>query len=139
MDKHNYFLNIAKDVSLRSTCPRKAVGCVIVDKNDNIKATGYNGVPRKFPHCNEKHCGGQIGDCLAIHAEQNALLQCNDVHSIKALYVTLSPCHTCAKLILNTSISLVIYKEKYRCTKGIDLLQSMNVKCLHIDEINNEA
>ncbi len=134
MDKHEYFLTLATHVASRSTCPRKAVGCVLIDKNSNIKATGFNGVPRKFPHCNEEHCGGQAGDCLAVHAEQNALLQCADVHAIKAMYVTLSPCHTCAKLILNTSIKLVIYKEEYRCTKGIDLLKRMGVGCVKLSD-----
>ena len=52
-DKHHYFMNIAKVVATRSTCLRRAVGCVLVDELGHILATGHNGVPRGMPHCNE--------------------------------------------------------------------------------------
>lgn len=51
--------------------------------------------------------------CGAIHAEQNALLQCGDVYAIQAIYVTASPCVTCTKLLLNTSCEVVIYQLEY--------------------------
>lgn len=92
------------------------MGCVLVDENDNVLATGYNGPPRKQDHC--ETCIRKETDnlhlCRAVHAEQNALLQCKDVMSIKKAYVTDSPCNTCIKLFLNTSCEEIIYLKEYR-------------------------
>ena len=130
LSKDRYFMKIAELVAQRSTCPRRDVGCVIVDNNSYIKATGYNGVPRGYTHCNEENCGADnIDQCLAIHAEQNALLQCENINSVAEIYTTTSPCLTCAKMIANTSVKRVIYKEQYKCTKGLDLLRSLGVIC----------
>lgn len=133
--KDEYFLKIAKLVSTRSTCPRRSVGCVITNKYSHIKATGYNGVPRNFPHCTDKPCGGEsqesskgLSSCMATHAEQNALLQCDNVMDIETIYITTSPCITCAKLIANTSCKEVIYSEEYTDTSGIDMLKKLNIK-----------
>jgi len=133
--KHQYFLKIARLVSSRSTCPRRSVGCVITNKFGHIKSTGYNGVPRNFPHCTDKPCGGEsqesskgLSSCMATHAEQNALLQCDNVMDIETIYTTTSPCITCAKLIANTSCKEVIYSEEYADTSGIDMLKKLNIK-----------
>lgn len=141
--KEQYFLKIASLVATRSTCPRRMVGCVIVNKYGHIKATGYNGVPRNFPHCTDKPCGGQnaqsskgLNSCMATHAEQNALLQCNDVMDIHTMYVTTSPCTTCAKLIANTSCKRVIYSEEYADKSGIEMLNKMGIDT-HCERIGN--
>ena len=135
--RHQYFLRIAATVSTRSTCPRRSVGCVIVDVDNTIKATGYNGVPRNFPHCIDTPCGGQnekssegLNSCMATHAEQNALLQCSDVMKIETIYITTSPCITCAKLIANTSCKEVVYLEEYKDTSGIEMLKKLNIKTI---------
>jgi dCMP deaminase len=111
------------------------VGCVIVNEHGHIKATGYNGVPRNFPHCTDTPCGGQnaqsskgLNSCMATHAEQNALLQCNDVMDIHTIYVTTSPCITCSKLIANTSCKRVVYSEEYADTTGIDMLKKLGIE-----------
>ena len=141
--KHQYFLKIARLVSTRSTCPRRSVGCVITNKFAHIKSTGYNGVPRNFPHCIDKPCGGEsqesskgLSSCMATHAEQNALLQCDNVMDIETIYTTTSPCITCAKLIANTSCKEVIYSEEYADTSGIDMLKKLNIKTT-CDRIEN--
>ena len=82
-DKHTYYLNIAKAVSKRSTCLRRQYGAIIV-KNDEIIATGYNGSARGEPNCcDEGVCwreahniphGEQYEKCVAVHAEQNAII-----------------------------------------------------------------
>lgn len=136
--KEQYFLKIAVLVATRSTCPRRMVGCVIVNEHGHIKATGYNGVPRNFPHCIDKPCGGQnaasskgLTSCMATHAEQNALLQCNDVMDIHTIYVTTSPCITCSKLIANTSCKRVVYSEEYADTTGIDMLNKLGIEAIY--------
>lgn len=126
-DADTYFLQMARLVATRSTCYRRAVGCVLVNELNHVLATGYNGVARGQPHCNEptrlagqggQHyphlCGGaraasgrQLDRCEAIHAEQNALLQCHNVQEIRAAYVTTTPCVHCTKLLLNTSCQVI--------------------------------
>lgn len=71
----DYFLNIAKEVASRSTCPRASVGAVIV-KDNRILSTGYNGAAPGKPHCSEAGCVVAGGHCQrAIHAETNAVAQ----------------------------------------------------------------
>jgi len=130
-----YFLNIANLVATRTTCPRRAVGCVIVDEYKHILATGFNGVPMNFPHCTEYPCGGEncksgteLDKCMAIHAEQNALLQCPNVMEINTIYCTISPCEPCSKLIGNTSCKKVVYSEAYSNITGIEMLKKLKIK-----------
>jgi dCMP deaminase len=116
-----YFMDMAVLVSSRATCSRRQVGAVLVNDKNHVIATGYNGVPRDFPHCNEKNpCPGSeapsgqgLDKCFSIHAEQNAMLQCKDVYDIHTAYVTASPCITCVKLLLNTSCKRIVFIEEY--------------------------
>lgn len=116
-----YCLRMAYLVSTRTTCARRAVGCVLVDANKHIIATGYNGVPSSFPHCNEGNLcegallpSGQAGTlCKSTHAEQNALLQCRDSRAIMTAYITCNPCDVCIKLLLNTSCTRIVFAEEY--------------------------
>ena len=115
-----YFLKMALLVSERGTCARRKVGSIFVNKRNHVIATGYNGNPSGFPHCTDKPCAGanslpgtDLDKCEAIHAEQNALLQCKNVHEIDRVYTTLEPCIHCVKLLLNTSTQQIIYGEKY--------------------------
>lgn len=62
-----------------------------------------------------------LDGCQAIHAEQNALLQCRDVYAIHTAYVTASPCMTCVKLLLNTSCERIVYVEEYPHSAARDL------------------
>ena len=74
-----YFLNMAKITALRSTCKRRQVGCILVDSNNHVAATGYNGVPKGFKHCLDYPCKGadaasgtRLNECKAVHAEMIA-------------------------------------------------------------------
>ena len=114
------FMKIAEAISELSTCPRRNVGCVILDKYNRIIATGYNGAPRGFSHCKEINCAGAnfksgcgLDYCEAIHAEQNALLHCADILSIESIFVTTFPCIHCLKLILNTSCKTIYFRDDY--------------------------
>ena len=119
-NKTTYFLAMAKLVSTRGTCARRRVGCVLVDKHGLVLATGYNGNGRGQGHCIDKPCEGAkyksgegLEKCEAIHAEQNAILQCKNTEHIEKAYITLSPCVTCVKLLLNTSCKEIVYLEDY--------------------------
>ena len=119
-----YFMNIAKSVSVRGSCIRRQVGAIIV-KDRRIISTGYNGTPRGLKNCDEGGCqrcsssaerGTQLGECLCSHAEENAIVQ-SAYHgtSVKGgiIYTTNSPCLFCTKMILNSGIIEVVYNAEY--------------------------
>lgn len=144
--KDSWALALAQVVKTRSTCVRRAVGCVLLDADGRVLATGYNGRASGLPHCNEADLpahfspdldvidgvnagrklypnackaafgsasGSDLDGCEALHAEQNALLQCPEVRDIRTAVVTTSPCVTCTKLFLNTGCQRIIYREEY--------------------------
>lgn len=142
--RDQWALGLARLTAGRSTCLRRAVGCVLLDARGHVIATGYNGVASGQRHCNEivfgpSRCEGKgnnrevvapithpyacagaqapsgtnLDGCQAIHAEQNALLQCRDVYAIDACFVTTSPCVTCVKLLLNTGCQRIVYEQLY--------------------------
>lgn len=118
IDPEHYFMSIAKVVSLRSTCLSRQVGAVLVDNNRFILATGYNGAASGVPSCEicrrtGIESGHGLDKCMAIHAEQNALLQCPDIKRIDTIYITISPCFTCLKLLLNTPCKRICFINSY--------------------------
>jgi dCMP deaminase len=104
---------------------------VLVNGRGHVLAIGYNGVASGLPHCNDRNPADLWGDdklvhvcvghdlppgqdhCEAVHAEQNALLQCRDPWSIDTAYVTLSPCKACLKLLMNTSCRRIVFLEEH--------------------------
>jgi dCMP deaminase len=130
-----YFMNIARVVSSRSTCDRKFVGAVIV-RDKTILSTGYNGSIRGMPHCTEVGHMMEDGHCVAtIHAESNAILQAakNGV-SIDgaAIYVTASPCWNCFKQVANAGIRRIVYGEFYRDNRIFDVAKQLNIELHHL-------
>jgi dCMP deaminase len=130
--RDQWAMNIAKITATRTSCCRRAVGCVLTNSRGHLLSTGYNGVAAGMPHCNEvvvNSTGGEttpwacpgahspsgtnLDGCHALHAEQNALLQCRDVYQIETAYVTTAPCMTCTKLLLNTSCKEIMYVDDY--------------------------
>jgi dCMP deaminase len=117
----------------------------LLNARGHVLSTGYNGVAAGLPHCNEElvndlefdakpvvlqlhACSGakapsgtNLDGCQAIHAEQNALLQCRDMYAIHTAYVTASPCMTCIKLLLNTSCQRIVFVEEYPHSAAKDL------------------
>lgn len=115
-----YFIQMARIAATRGTCSRRQVGCVIVDKNNRIMSTGYNGVMPGAEHCTDSPCPGAkqksgcgLDECEAIHAEINALAFCSDVMKINTVYCTLSPCVQCIKSLLTTSAERIVFLEEY--------------------------
>jgi dCMP deaminase len=115
------FINTAKQISTLSHCVRSKVGAVIV-KDGNIISFGYNGTPSGMDNSCEEN---DVTFPHVIHAECNAILKAaktgNSVDS-STLYLTLSPCLDCSKLILQSGIKKVVYLNVYRNTQGIDFL-----------------
>ena len=120
-----YFMRFAELAATRTTCLRRSVGAVIV-KNKHILATGYNGAPKKVPHC--KDLGGCLREklnvpsgerhelCRALHAEQNAIIQCAmSGQNIEGatIYITHQPCIICSKMIINAGIKRIVVREGY--------------------------
>lgn len=130
---NEYFMNLAKMVASRGTCDRAYVGCVLVNSDNRIVSTGYNGSVSGNPHCDEVGHTMRDGHCIAtIHAEMNALLYCAK-EGIKVsgckCYVTHFPCLNCTKALIQAGISEIYYEEGYRIDDyAIELLKRNNVK-----------
>ena len=126
-------MKILEALESLSSCNRAQVACVIVDTRFHIMGTGYNGQPSYL----DNFCNAEEGGCGCIHAEANALMQMRtDGHGIHTLFCTYSPCVQCAGLIINkTVIAEVIFKKKYRNTRGIELLKRANIKVNHYDHL----
>ena len=117
-------MEIAAVVAKRSNCCRRNVGAVIM-KDNHILSTGYNGTPRGVRNCFDGGCprcngaaesGTHLDECLCTHAEQNAICQAAFYGSSIAggtIYITISPCLTCAKLIINAGLKEVVYGGDY--------------------------
>lgn len=141
-----YFAQMASLVATRGTCARRKVGCVLVDERNHVLATGYNGPPRGFPHCIDVPCEGAsqpsgqgLELCQAVHAEQNALLQCKDVYAIKTVYCTTAPCVHCVKLLLNTSCDRVVFTNDYPHSEASRKLWAMGPKSREWVHIGHEV
>lgn len=125
-------MDICDRVAQMSYANRHKVGAVIV-KDGNIIAFGWNGTPPGDDNCCETKDGGVTRPDV-IHAEQNAIAKAARLGiSTKgaALFTTLSPCFDCAKLILQSGISSVYYKEMYRDKTAYKFLKQHNVRLIH--------
>ena len=130
-----YFMRIAHEVATRSTCPRLAVGAVIV-RDKRILTTGYNGSPSGMPHCEDVGCLIRIVDgresCQrTLHAEQNAIIQAayHGVSVIGAsIYSTHQPCQMCVKMIMNAGIEEVRYADGYPDPLAVELAAEGGLK-----------
>ena len=131
------YLRMAKTWADLSHCSRKKVGAIIV-KDGMIISDGYNGTPAGFDNC----CETVEGEThwFVLHAEANAILKVAKSTNNCAgatLYLTLSPCKDCSKLILQAGITKVVFINKYKDTAGIDFLISAGVETIHIEKIDD--
>jgi len=134
-DWFEYFMAIAEEVATRSTCDRRHVGAVIV-RDKVILSTGYNGSLRGAPHCDEVGHDMDNGHCVrTVHAEANAVAQAakNGVNiNNSEIYVTASPCLNCFKLIANSGINIIYYKEFYRDERIKRYAEEAKVKLVYM-------
>jgi len=136
--KHSKFdlayLKMALEWANLSYCQRRQVGALIV-KDRTIISDGYNGTPSGFDNCCEDKEGKT--HWYVLHAEANAILKlAGSTQSAKGatLYITLSPCKECSKLILQAGISRVVYVGDYSDDDGITFLRNHNIEILKIPE-----
>lgn len=136
------FLGIAHKVAERSTCRRLKVGAVLVNTQHRIIATGYNGSPRKTPHCIDEGCLlNDQGRCVrCIHAELNTLLFASSEDARGGtMFVTHQPCEHCIKAIIQCDIARVVYSSGYTssCSKTNEVMRYferfIQMECLSID------
>ena len=130
------YLRIASEWSKLSYCQRKKVGAIIV-RDRMIISDGYNGTPSGFENCCEDENGET--NWYVLHAEANAILKvagstqsCDNA----TLYITLSPCKECSKLIHQSGIKRVVYQNGYRDTSGVDFLEKAGVEVSQIEDLD---
>ncbi len=131
------YLRMAVEWAKLSHCTRKQVGAILV-KDGIIIADGYNGTPSGF----DNTCEAPNGETHwhVLHAEANAILKLSRSHNSgqdSTLYITLSPCKDCSKLVLQSGVKRVVYMIDYKDTSGIDFLKEAGVDVLHIPDISN--
>lgn len=151
------FMAMAENLATMSLATRSKVGAMIV-KDGNVKSTGWNGMPSGFPNeeletrrlkkkatefmLDELHNTGTVSlewemvtNPLVLHAESNAILKCaregSSAHG-SYLYVTMSPCPECAKLIIQSGIRKVYYRDKYRLPEGLAILKRAKIPCVQL-------
>ena len=127
------YLRMAHIWAENSHCRRSQVGCLIV-KDRVIISDGYNGTPSGFPNCCENERGETLD--IVLHAEANAItkLAKSTVSSQgSTLYVTLSPCFSCAKLIIQAGIKRIVFSEMYRNTDSFNLFQKAGIEIIQIN------
>nr|WP_139062178.1 dCMP deaminase family protein [Ochrovirga pacifica] len=127
------YLRIAFEWAKLSHCERKKVGAIIV-KDRMIISDGYNGTPTGFDNCCEDE--NNETKWMVLHAEANAILKvAASTQSTKGatLYITLSPCKDCSKLIHQSGITRVVYAKEYKDTTGLEFLAKAGVELLKLD------
>ena len=143
-DWGSYFMEIARIVSMRSTCLRRNVGAVVV-KDKRILASGYNGAPSGLKHCIEVSClrekmniasGERHELCRGLHAEQNAIIQAA-YHGVSIngaqLYCTHLPCSICIKMLINAGIREIYYDEGYPDDLSLNMIKESDIPLTKLD------
>ncbi|CAH0124570.1 dCMP deaminase family protein [Chryseobacterium sp. WG14] len=128
------YLKMAQEWAKLSYCKRKQVGALIV-KDRMIISDGYNGTPSGFENCCENEEGKT--HWYVLHAEANAILKlAASTQSAKGatLYLTLSPCKECSKLILQAGITRLVYINEYSDEDGISFLKNHGIEIEQISD-----
>jgi len=142
-----YFMEVANTVAKRATCDRGRAGCVIV-RDKQILVTGYVGSPVGFPHCDEVghlfkkviHEDGTVTThCVrTVHAEQNAITQAarrGIALEGATIYVRMTPCRTCAMLLINCGIKRVVCEKKYHAGhESEEMFAQAGIELVYLNE-----
>ena len=131
------YIRMALEWAQLSHCKRKQVGALIV-KNSMIISDGYNGTPTGFDNCCEDDDEKTLW--YVLHAEANAIMKVaksTNNSDGATLYITLSPCKECSKLVHQAGIKRVVYLEKYKDDSGIHFLEKAGVEIVHLEEVVN--
>lgn len=137
IERDDMMMGLIKLLEMRSTCIRRHTAAILV-RDGIILSTGYNGPPSRLSHCEK--CmrkelkipsGKRLEICRAVHAEQNAILQCAIKHTDprgSTLYCDASPCVTCAKLLIQIQIKKIICFEIYPDKLAKELLDEAGIE-----------
>ena len=130
------YMDVAERFAQLSSAKRLQVGAIVV-KNDRIISIGYNGMPSGWDNCCEHTIQHHdLGTCTTVskpevlHAESNAiakLARSSESGQDATMFITHSPCIECAKLIYQSGIATVYYKNEYRSTQGVEFLKKSNI------------
>lgn len=123
------FCKLVESLKLRSTCERRQVGCVVVSEDfTKVYGIGYNGNYKGGPNCCDRP--NESGNCGCLHAEENCLLKVSESNTTKKIvFITLSPCITCAKRLINVGgVKEVYITEEHHRQEGTRLLMSQGIK-----------
>ena len=126
------YLEMAEIWAKNSYCKRRQVGALLV-KDNMIISDGYNGTPSGFENICEEN---GVTKPYVLHAEANAIskvAKSGNSSEGATLYVTASPCIECSKLIIQSGIKRVVYKDEYRLTDGVDLLRKAGAEVAKVD------
>ena len=125
---YEVYMRMAEELAKRSTCARLQVGTVITDAQlEHVVSIGYNGNARGFPNrCDST----EAGKCGCIHSEMNALVKAPGQMRDKVAFITASPCVMCAKLMVQSNVSWVFYRERYRVPSGLEILEKAGVRAV---------
>lgn len=144
---NTYFINIAYVVASKSDCISRGVGAVLI-RDKSIIATGYNGAPYGIKNCSKGGCarctakvqgkipsGEQLDKCICAHAEENAIAQAasNGISTKNSiLYCTHLPCVSCTKLLIQSGVKIIRYKEDYKSSLSKRYLKEAHIVLSHI-------
>jgi len=129
------YLRMALEWAKLSHCSRRQVGAIIV-KEGQIIADGYNGTPSGFDNC----CESDNGEThwYVLHAEANAIMKvARSMNSARdsTLYLTLSPCKDCSKLVHQAGIKRLVFINGYKDMSGVDFLKEAGVEVVQLDDV----
>lgn len=135
-----YFMEIARTVATRATCPRASVGCVLT-RDRRMLTTGYNGAPRGVAHCTEVGCMLVNDHCQrATHAEANAVVQ-GALHGVSlegaTAYCTHQPCINCSKLLISAGVLRIVFEEPYPEPFAAELLAEAGVAVIPFQHLEH--
>lgn len=145
--KEHYLMSLALLAAQRASCPRRKVGCVLVNGDYHVVSTGYNGPPRGMVNCTDVPCGGQhhasgqgLKSCVAIHAEINAFEQAgNRLNTVVEMYLTCGPCcPLCTEQFLKlysegkfSSLQRIYYFDKYPSDTA-EKFEALGIELIHL-------
>jgi dCMP deaminase len=125
------YMRMAEELAKRSTCARTQVGSVIASADlTQVLGIGYNGNARGLPNRCDRP---EPGNCGCLHSEANALIKAGAQTPGKVMFVTVSPCVMCAKMIVNSNVTRVYYRSAYRDPAGVEVLRESGVEALQYD------
>lgn len=145
--KEHYLMSLALLAAQRASCPRRKVGCVLVNGDHHVVSTGYNGPPKGTVNCTDFPCGGQhhasgqgLNTCVAVHAEINAFEQAgNRLNTVVEMYLTCGPCcQLCTEQFLKlysegkfSSLKRIYYFDKYPSDTA-EKFEALGVELIHL-------